>query len=101
MIVHCEEHLQNVLAYAASIGDSTLQPLLDRLEAWEKNHTKPVVHLYKDSCAPHSFYFEEVSREDGHRIMNGGILYHGRPGEPDQSMAYCIDGPVTGWRMHT
>ena len=100
MQIHCQEHLDGVLAYAQSIGDTTLQPLLERLKAWENNPSSPVVHLYYDS-APHSFYFEERSSVDGHLIMNGGILYHGVPGEADQSHAFCIDGRAYGWRMHT
>lgn len=100
MEIHCQEHYDDVLAYAQSIGDTTLQPLLERLKGWENNPSKPVIHLHKD-YAPYSFYFEERSSEDGHLIMNGGILYHGKPGEVDQSNAFCIDGRAYGWRIHT
>lgn len=106
-------YLLQEIEYAASIGDKTLVPLLKRLSYYEtgKSENAPdgyasthqyslsEVRLRKDSYAKHSFYFEWYDH-DGNLIMNGGILFHGNVGEPDNSGAVTLKREY-GWTMHT
>lgn len=101
MVIHCEEKFNSTREYSKSLKDTTLSDCFKRLEKYEKLEHVPglVVNLYSDYCK-YSFYFV-INRPDGSMYMNGGILYHGSPGEPDNSFAVCIEGRVFGWRMHT
>lgn len=94
MKILCEEHFNEVLAYAESINDKTLNDCLERLKKWEEGKDYEV-YLMSDR-SPYSFYFE-MRYPDGKRYMNGGLLYHGKP---DQSRAYTLD-PTKGWQIHT
>ena len=79
-----EEHFENVKRYAESIGDTSFQKCLDRLESWEKNP------------APYSFGFTQ-RYPDGRTGIVGGLLYHGIP---DRSFAVTLE-PFHGWQIHT
>lgn len=94
MQIKCEEHYQEVLAYAKKTSDKTLQECLDRLKRYETNMNAEA-HLMRDR-SPLSFYFE-LYNQAGQRVMNGGIVYHGIP---DRSYSYTMD-PTKGWQMHT
>lgn len=73
-----EEHFENVKRYAESIGDTSFQKCLDRLESWEKNPDHPnEISLYYDH-APYSFGFTQ-RYPDGRTGIVGGLLYHGIP----------------------
>lgn len=94
MVIKCEEKYQEAMDYAAKTEDRTLQNCLERLKQWEVTRNCEIF-LYKD-FAPLSFYFE-MYNEDGNKVMNGGVVYHGNP---DQSFAFQIE-PSTGWEIHT
>ena len=93
MTVKCEERLREAREYAATLGDTSLQECLDRLESWERDGR--TVHLYRD-FAPYSFGFS-LYGPDGQLVMNGGLLYHG---SPDRSCAVTFDREHL-WQTHT
>jgi hypothetical protein len=104
MVIHDQERYDAMIKYAKEIGDTSLQECFDRLKQWEENDAKRGVkmeiHVFND-FEPHSFEFSEHYLESGNRGICGGILFHGTPGTPDQSMAVTIDGRAYGWRIHT
>ncbi len=96
MKIMCQEHYDEVVRYAESIGDETLRECLQRLERRERNPRHPCeIELYKD-FAPYSFLFKE-RYPDGRVGLVGGLVYHGRP---DRSCCF-IDRPFHGWATHT
>lgn len=103
MEIHCQERYDAMLKYAESIGEKSLQECFDRLRGWEESAKEcgvvKVIHIFTD-YEEHSFFFREVY-ENGSEGICGGILYHGMPGERDNSMSVCIDGRAYGWRIHT
>ena len=91
-----QEQFENVKRYAASIGDTSLQKCLDRLEQWEKNPDRPCeISLYYEH-AQYSFGFTQ-RYPDGKTGIVGGLLYHGIP---DRSFAVTLT-PFHGWQIHT
>ena len=89
MKIKCQEHYENTVKYAKSIGDETLSKCIERLKQWEVNSNgRYEIELYTD-FAPYSFGFAEVAK-DGTRGVVGGLLYHGKP---DRSFAVMIGGP--------
>lgn len=75
-----QEYYNQVVQYAESIKDTSLQNCMERLEAWEKNPDRPCeIELYHD-WAPYSFGFTQ-RYPDGSRGIVGGLLYHGSPDE--------------------
>lgn len=91
-----QEYYDEVMQYAKSINDTSLQKCLDRLKEWEKNPNCPCeIEIYSD-WAPHSFGFTQRYL-DGRRGIVGGLLYHG---SPDQSLAVQLT-PFIGWQIHT
>lgn len=96
MRIMCQEHYDNVVQYAESIGDKTFEECLRRLERRERNPRCPCqIELYRD-FAPYSFLFKE-RYSDGRVGIVGGLVYHGRP-----DLSHCfIDEPFHGWRTHT
>ena len=72
MKIKCQEHYENTVKYAKSIGDETLSKCIERLKQWEVN-------------------------SNGRGVV-GGLLYHGKP---DRSFAVMIGGPFHGWSIHT
>jgi len=103
MQIHCQERYDECVKYAESINDTTLKDCFDRLKQWEKNAAErgcPMeIHVGSD-FEKKSFSFRE-QYENGRSGINGGILFHGVPGEADKSFAVCIDGRAYGWRIHT
>ena len=103
MEIHCQERFDKVSEYAKSINDETFQNCINRLKAWEENAKehdfKMTIHLFTDH-EPKSFFFREVYA-DGRNGICGGLLYHGIPGEVDNSFAVCIGGRAYGWQIHT
>lgn len=103
MEIHCQERYDAMLKYAESIGEKSLQECFDRLKGWEESAKKrgvvKVIHIFTD-YEEHSFFFREVY-ENGSEGICGGVLYHGMPGERDNSMSVCIDGRAYGWHIHT
>lgn len=96
MKIKCQEHYENTVKYAKSIGDETLSKCIERLKQWEVNSNgRYEIELYTD-FAPYSFGFAEVAK-DGTRGVVGGLLYHGKP---DRSFAVMIGGPFHGWSIH-
>ena len=56
-----QEYYNQVVQYAESIKDTSLQNCMERLEAWEKNPDRPCeIELYHD-WAPYSFGSEGCS----------------------------------------
>lgn len=54
-----QEYYNQVVQYAESIKDTSLQNCMERLEAWEKNPDRPCeIELYHD-WAPYSFGFTQ------------------------------------------
>lgn len=75
-----QDYYDQVVQYAESIKDTSLQNCMERLEAWEKNPDRPCeIELYHD-WAPYSFGFTQ-RYPDGSRGIVGGLLYHGSPDE--------------------
>ena len=86
-----QEYYEQVVQYAESIRDTSLQNCMERLKAWEKNPDRPCeIELYHD-WAPYSFGFTQ-RYPDGSRGIVGGLLYHG---SPDESFAVQLT-PFTG-----
>lgn len=103
MKIHCQERYTETLKYAESIGDRTLQDCIDRLKQWEENSAKRGVQMEIQLCSDfekHSFGFYELYADERVGIQ-GGVLFHGTPNTPDDSMAVCVDGRAYGWRIHT
>ncbi len=94
MQINCEARYNEAMTYAEKTKDNTLQDCLDRLKRWEENRNWTVTLYYDRS--PLSFYFEMYDKA-GRRVMNGGLLYHGKP---DESHAVTFD-PTIGWQIHT
>lgn len=91
-----QEYYDEVMQFAKSINDASLQKCLDRLKEWEKNPNRPCeIEIYYD-FAPYSFGFTE-RYPDGKIGINGGVLYHGLP---DESFAVQLT-PFKGWQIHT
>ena len=62
-----QEYYNQVVQYAESIKDTSLQNCMERLEAWEKNPDRPCeIELYHD-WAPYSFGFTQ-RYPDGSRV---------------------------------
>ena len=100
MIVLCPERFEAIREFAKSINDTTFEACLKRLQGWEESSQKterPTTLYIGSDFAPHSLSFS-LRYADGRIDINGGLLFHG---DPDQSMAVCIDGPFVGWRTHT
>ena len=75
-----EEHFENVKRYAESIGDTSLQKCLDRLESWEKNPDHPnEISLYYDHAPYRSASRNAIPTE-----------------EPESWEVCCITGCRTG-----
>lgn len=105
-------YLLKELEYANSINDKSLANCLKRLAYYEtgKCEERPdgyewghayyncKVHLHKD-YDEHSFYWVWEA-QDGRRIMNGGIIFHGNPGEADKSHSVTLERTY-GWTIHT
>ena len=91
-----QEHYDNVVQYAQSISDPSLDNCFKRLKQWEQNENFPCeIELYYDR-APYSFGF--VQRyENGKEGIVGGLLYHGMP---DESFAITMT-TTKGWQIHT
>lgn len=72
MKIKCQEHYENTVKYAKSIGDETLSKCIERLKQWEVNSNgRYEIELYTD-FAPYSFGFAEVAK-DGTRGVVGGL----------------------------
>ena len=100
MIVLCPERLEAIREFAESINDKSLEECLARLqkqEEYSQTTDYPTTLYIGSDFAPHSLSFS-FRYEDGGLSMNGGLLFHGNP---DKSMAVCIDTPFVGWRTHT
>ena len=81
-----QEYYEQVVQYAESIRDTSLQNCMERLKAWEKNPDRPCeIELYTQRYP------------DGSRGIVGGLLYHG---SPDESFAVQLT-PFKGWQIHT
>ena len=60
-----QEYYNQVVQYAESIKDTSLQNCMERLEAWEKNPDRPCeIELYHD-WAPYSFGFTQRYPAEG------------------------------------
>ena len=89
-----QKYYEQVVQYAESIRDTSLQNCMERLKAWEKNPDRPCeIELYHD-WAPYSFGFTQ-RYPDGSRGIVGGLLYHG---SPDESFAVQLT-PFKGWQI--
>lgn len=96
MKIKCQEHYENTVKYAKSIGDETLSKCIERLKQWEVNSMAGM----KSNCTPISHHIHSVSlkwRKTGQGRCRR-LLYHGKP---DRSFAVMIGGPFHGWSIHT
>lgn len=97
--IHCKEKWCKAMEASREHYDKTFAECVMRLMnffAW--NGTKEV-NIFPD-FDEHCFYFT-VIREDGSISMNGGMIFHGFPGE-----GYKENGSVQltrsyGWSIHT
>lgn len=99
-----EGKLQEVLEYAKSKNDESLQKCLDRLVGVEKVQNVET-YIFPD-WAEKSFGFvryitgAKIGDRDNFR-GNGGIIFHGHP-----DSGYAVNGSVQmepgyGWQIHT
>lgn len=52
MKIKCQEHYENTVKYAKSIGDETLSKCIERLKQWEVNSNgRYEIELYTDFAA--------------------------------------------------
>jgi hypothetical protein len=100
MVIENQQRYDEIVAFAQSIGDTSLENCLNRLKQWECNtdELQVTIHLSGD-FEPHSFFFSE-ERSDGRRGLCGGVVYHGQPGEADNSGCITV-GKTYGWEIHT
>jgi hypothetical protein len=96
-----ETHLEEVLAFAAQSGRAhTLHQSFDVINRIATNFQGKIALM--PDFAPYSFYFDV--RNDRGRVMNGGIIFHGKHdgggngGAPTFSV--CLT-PTDGWTVHT
>lgn len=47
MKIKCQEHYENTVKYAKSIGDETLSKCIERLKQWEVNSNGRYVHRFR------------------------------------------------------
>lgn len=85
------EFLQQQLEYAKSIGDTSLQSCVNRIQHYTRRAVNHYVTLYMD-FAERSFGFTEYVNEEPR--LNGGIIYHSCKNET---------GEITkeSWQIHT
>lgn len=97
MKINCQERYNEALAYAETLGDSTLKECLDKLKRWEDARLAEGYEmvLYND-FAPYSMGFT-LLRPDGTKHLSGGLIFHGNP---DQSRSITSDNTI-GWQTHT
>ena len=97
MIDTTEGRLDASLAFALSIGESSLQECIDRLKRDEDQYRcKPVARVFNDRLE-HCF---EFSLMDGEKlVLYGGITYHGKHGEISNFSVQME--PSGGWQIHT
>ena len=66
-----QEYYEQVVQYAESIRDTSLQNCMERLKAWEKNPDRPCeIELYHD-WAPYSFGFTKDTRTAAEGLSEG------------------------------
>lgn len=113
MIIHDSTYMFQQIQYAQSIGDKSLVEGLKRLAYYETGVSEENpdgyapdhsyfgsrVEICPDGCDEHSFYWVWIDSA-GKRIMNGGLIFHGLPGEPDKSHSVTLDR-AHGWQIHT
>lgn len=113
MVIHAPAYMFQEIQYAQSIGDKSLVEGLKRLAYYEtgvsENNSDGYapdhpdfgshVEICPDRCDEHSFYWVWINK-DGKRIMNGGLIFHGLPGEPDKSHSVTLDR-AHSWQIHT
>jgi hypothetical protein len=99
MIIHCEEHLAAVRAFADRTNQrEALEEKLNQL-LWDNLYT----HLYSDG-APMSFYFvmRETDEETHKFFMNGGLIYHGKLEDNTRPETLSVTlTPCNSWSIHT
>ena len=73
MKIKCQEHYENTVKYAKSIGDETLSKCIERLKQWEVNSNgRYEIELYTD-FAPYSFGFAEVAKDGTRRCRRASL----------------------------
>lgn len=88
------------IIHGKKTNDNSLLEILQRYSEREDGE----ITIYND-FAPLSFYFDFIDNE-GKRIYNGGIIYHGKHDNGGDGSAptfsVCIDlEPNSCWRVHT
>jgi len=96
-----EGYLDKVREFADKIGmREQLEDKLDQLDMWFGKRL--TANLYRD-FAPHSFYWELLT-DDGKRVMNGGLIFHGQHDQGGDggapTFSVCLE-PTNGWSIHT
>ena len=97
--IHCKEKWCKALTASREHYDKTFAECIMRLMGFYSWEGVTEVNIYSDH-AEHSFYFE-VIREDGSRSMNGGMIFHGFPGEGYQQNGSVQLSRSYGWSIHT
>ena len=98
-----DEHLAAVKAFAESVG--ALPQLEDKLDYLANYGDGDMTCELHADWAPHSFAFA-MTRPDGSRWFNGGLIYSG-PGQPlDGSfpaltVGIGVDSSKHSWSVHT
>lgn len=77
--------------------DNTLERCINKVLSMAENYNARLRII--NDLEEHSFIFYLLDDND-ELIMNGGIVFHGFKGEPDNSCSYTM-GRVYGWEIHT
>lgn len=97
-----EGALQEQLLYASTIGDTSLQDCIDRLNSAD-DYNKSETVIGKD-FALRSFEFARM--KEGRCIINGGIIYHGPHDGFGSGLAPTFSVSLSNnksnnWQLHT
>lgn len=99
-----EGKLESALVFAKSIGTESLERAVEHIKNMDELYPQETTIM--NDFAPHSFYFEKKSLNEGRVIGNGGIIFHdiqkgvGTAGVP--SFSVSIEDDITKhWQIHT
>lgn len=97
--IHCKEKWCAAMRAAREHYDKTFSECVMRLMGFYAWEDVAEVNVYSD-FGEHCFYFT-VKRENGSVSMNGGMIFHGFPGEGYKQNGSVQLSPAYGWQIHT
>lgn len=97
--IHCKEKWCAAMQLSRENYDKTFSECVMRLMRFYAWNGVSEVNVYSDFCE-HSFTFS-VKRDDGTLVLNGGMIFHGFPGEGYKQNGSVQLAPAYGWQIHT